>query len=54
MLHNLAMKRHIPVPDDEGVQAEPPSEDVVDGHGEDSGEGEGHDIRRELINTYFP
>ena len=52
-LHNLALQRNIPLPDDEGDQAEPPGEDVEEGHGEDSGDEEGGDIHQDLINTYF-
>ena len=53
MLHNLALRRDIPIIDDEAQQYEPPAEDVEDAHGEDSGDEEGHDIHQEIITNCF-
>ena len=53
MLHNVAVRKNIPVPEDNVGQAQPPvaAEEADDGDG--SGDEDVDDVRQDLIGTYF-
>ena len=53
MLHDVSVRRNIPLPADDGDQAYPP-EDFPEVPGDDgSSEDEADDLRRKLITRYF-
>ena len=53
MLHNVAVRRHIPIPPQDEAQPQQPMEDEQADGGDGSGEDEAEDVRQDLIATYF-